>query len=329
MGFLDASGDIILDGTLTELGRKRMANGNFQIVKFTFGDDEIDYQLYNKNHASGTAYYDLEILQTPVFEASTGINANINYGLVTYSKQNLLYMPTMKRNNKVQQAAAPHNGVFYLAVNDGTTAASLVTAFGGTQGGGHLKVLQAGQKTGTKIIIETGLATTELSGDAASVANYVTAQGLRSTGFEVSLDTRFFTRVYQPSAGSTMNNNGGNGEAVVKFNLQATSPTARDQKRRHNSLATIRAIPTNVVRRQNDAKAHTETTQFNVPASCTALNFDLKIISNEMFNRYGQNVTVVGSDGNVSCRSIDTMVILTDKTSGATQELPIRIVKKI
>jgi len=329
MGFLDASGDIILDGTLTELGRKRMANGNFQIVKFTLGDDEIDYQLYNKNHASGTAYYDLEILQTPVFEASTGINANINYGLVTYSKQNLLYMPTMKRNNKVQQAAAPHNGVFYLAVNDGTTAASLVTAFGGTQGGGHLKVLQAGQKTGTKIIIETGLATTELSGDAASVANYVTAQGLRSTGFEVSLDTRFFTRVYQPSAGSTMNNNGGNGEAVVKFNLQATSPTARDQKRRHNSLATIRAIPTNVVRRQNDAKAHTETTQFNVPASCTALNFDLKIISNEMFNRYGQNVTVVGSDGNVSCRSIDTMVILTDKTSGATQELPIRIVKKI
>ena len=329
MGFLDASGDIILDGTLTELGRKRMANGNFQIVKFTLGDDEIDYQLYNKNHASGTAYYDLEILQTPVFEASTGINANINYGLVTYSKQNLLYMPTMKRNNKVQQAAAPHNGVFYLAVNDGTTAASLVTAFGGTQGGGHLKVLQAGQKTGTKIIIETGLATTELSGDAASVANYVTAQGLRSTGFEVSLDTRFFTRVYQPSAGSTMNNNGGNGEAVVKFNLQATSPTARDQKRRHNSLATIRAIPTNVVRRQNDAKAHTETTQFNVPASCTALNFDLKIISNEMFNRYGQNVTVVGSDGNVSCRSIDTMVILIDKTSGATQELPIRIVKKI
>ena len=329
MGFLDASGDIILDGTLTELGRKRMANGNFQIVKFTFGDDEIDYQLYNKNHASGTAYYDLEILQTPVFEASTGINANINYGLVTYSKQNLLYMPTMKRNNKVQQAAAPHNGVFYLAVNDGTTSDSLITAFGGTQGGGHLKVLQAGQKTGTKIIIETGLATTELSGDAASVANYVTAQGLRSTGFEVSLDTRFFTRVYQPSAGSTMNNNGGNGEAVVKFNLQATSPTARDQKRRHNSLATIRAIPTNVVRRQNDAKAHTETTQFNVPASCTALNFDLKIISNEMFNRYGQNVTVVGSDGNVSCRSIDTMVILIDKTSGATQELPIRIVKKI
>ncbi len=329
MGFLDASGDIILDGTLTELGRKRMANGNFQIVKFTLGDDEIDYQLYNKNHASGTAYYDLEILQTPVFEASTGINANINYGLVTYSKQNLLYMPTMKRNNKLQQAAAPHNGVFYLAVNDGTTAASLVTAFGGTQGGGHLKVLQAGQKTGTKIIIETGLATTELSGDAASVANYVTAQGLRSTGFEVSLDTRFFTRVYQPSAGSTMNNNGGNGEAVVKFNLQATSPTARDQKRLHTSLATIRALPTNVVRRQNDAKAHTETTQFNVPASCTALNFDLKIISNEMFNRYGQNVTVVGSDGNVSCRSIDTMVILTDKTSGATQELPIRIVKKI
>ena len=77
MAFLDNSGDIILDAVLTEAGRRRMAEGNFSITKFALGDDEIDYALYNKTHPSGSAYYDLEILQTPVFEAFTQINAAI------------------------------------------------------------------------------------------------------------------------------------------------------------------------------------------------------------------------------------------------------------
>ena len=50
MAFLDNSGDIILDAVLTDVGRKRMAAGNFRITKFTLGDDEIDYSLYNKDH---------------------------------------------------------------------------------------------------------------------------------------------------------------------------------------------------------------------------------------------------------------------------------------
>jgi hypothetical protein len=47
MGFLDNSGDIILDAVLTDLGRKRLAEGNgrFSISKFALGDDEIDYGL--------------------------------------------------------------------------------------------------------------------------------------------------------------------------------------------------------------------------------------------------------------------------------------------
>ena len=52
MGFLDNSGDIILDAVLTDLGRKRLAEGNgrFKITKFALGDDEIDYGLYDKSH---------------------------------------------------------------------------------------------------------------------------------------------------------------------------------------------------------------------------------------------------------------------------------------
>jgi len=73
MGFLDNSGDIILDAVLTDAGRMRLAkgDGSFNIAKFALGDDEIDYGLYDKNHPSGSAYYDINILQTPVLESFT------------------------------------------------------------------------------------------------------------------------------------------------------------------------------------------------------------------------------------------------------------------
>ena len=80
MAFLDNSGDIILDAVLTDTGRKRLAagDGSFRIAKFALADDEIDYNLYNLNHPSGSAYYDLNILQSPVLEAFTN-NALIFY----------------------------------------------------------------------------------------------------------------------------------------------------------------------------------------------------------------------------------------------------------
>ena len=79
MSFLDNSGPIILDAVLTTTGRRRMAQGNFKIAKFALGDDEIDYSLYVAG--TGSAYQDLEILQTPIFEAATSENLTIQNGL--------------------------------------------------------------------------------------------------------------------------------------------------------------------------------------------------------------------------------------------------------
>ena len=99
MAFLDNSGDIILDAVLTDTGRQRLArgDGSFRISKFALGDDEIDYGLYNKLHASGSAYYDLEILQTPVLEAFTNNMSSMKSKLMSISRTNLLYMPILKK----------------------------------------------------------------------------------------------------------------------------------------------------------------------------------------------------------------------------------------
>ena len=174
MAFLDNSGDIILDAVLTETGRKRMANGNFTIVKFGLGDDEINYGKYNKNHASGSAYYDLEILQTPVFEASTGYNAGINYGLMSLTNPNILYMPTIKRNQLVKDSTIPVSNVYYVAVDDASTYDALVTAYGGINGGGVRRVLRSGKTDGSYIVLETGLDTTELAPTQTNRNNFKT-----------------------------------------------------------------------------------------------------------------------------------------------------------
>tara|TARA_B100000287_G_scaffold426874_1_gene475512 strand:+ start:25 stop:1098 length:1074 start_codon:yes stop_codon:yes gene_type:complete len=100
MAFLDNSGDIILDAVLTDTGRMRLAqgDGSFKIAKFALGDDEINYAVYDSNHASGSAYYDLEILQTPVLEAFTNNASSLNNRLMSISRTNILYMPVLLLN---------------------------------------------------------------------------------------------------------------------------------------------------------------------------------------------------------------------------------------
>ena len=108
MAFLDNSGDIILDAVLTDTGRMRLAkgDGSFNITKFALGDDEINYTLYNKNHASGSAYYDVEILQTPVLEAFTNNTSILKSKLLSISRTNLLYLPEVKHNTTAGNALA-------------------------------------------------------------------------------------------------------------------------------------------------------------------------------------------------------------------------------
>lgn len=101
MAFLDNSGDIILDAVLTDTGRKRLArgDGSFRIAMYALGDDEVNYRLYNPQHPSGSAYYDLEILKTPILEAFTNNMSSMKSKLLSISRTNLLYLPIIKVNN--------------------------------------------------------------------------------------------------------------------------------------------------------------------------------------------------------------------------------------
>ena len=84
MGYLNNQ-VVIVDAILTKKGRELLAknDGSFRITQFALADDEIDYTLYNPNHASGSAYYGQAIENMPLLEAFPDESQIMKYKLAT------------------------------------------------------------------------------------------------------------------------------------------------------------------------------------------------------------------------------------------------------
>ena len=303
MAFLDNSGDIILDAVLTDTGRFRLAkgDGSFKITKFALGDDEIDYALYDKNHASGSAYYDLELLQTPVLEAFTNNTSMLKSKLVSIPRTNLLYLPVMKLNEIYSTNNARHtSGAYLLAVNKDTEEALGIDASSNAVSG-----IMYGENVGagTTIRLDQGLDTTEISPAFTIDADLVETQ------YIVELDNRF-------------------GSIVNATNGSITSPSFIDDDNIATyffSLGTdIGLVSENTER---DAAASTQTIQgprgtyleFQIQAS-----LDLNT-GTFLFTELGSTTTV----DTTSVYYIDTTVRITGATTGYRLDVPVRFVRKI
>lgn len=164
MGFLDNSGDIILDAVLTDTGRMRLAkgDGSFKIVKFALGDDEINYEIYNKDDSRGSAYYDLEVLQTPVLEAFTDNAASMKSRLISIPRNNLLYLPVVKLNTTFDSSTAKHSTGDFLIAVDTESEDELFTDDTGVSIDGVL-MGETPTRSGNRIRLDQGLDTTEIS----------------------------------------------------------------------------------------------------------------------------------------------------------------------
>ena len=196
MAFLDNSGDIILDAVLTDTGRARLAKGDgtFKIVKFALADDEIDYELYDDAHPSGSAYFDLEVLQTPVLEAFTNNASSMKHKLVSIPRTTLLYMPVIRLNETFSAAnstvshadLSKAGGMFVVAVDKETEEALLSVDQSGT---GIL--MGETLKGGSYIRLDQGLDTEEIS------PSYTIDADLNETQYIVEIDNRFGSLVSQ------------------------------------------------------------------------------------------------------------------------------------
>jgi len=300
MAFLDNSGGIILDAVLTDTGRYRLAkgDGSFKITKFALADDEIDYSLYNKTHSSGSAYFDLEVLQSPVLEAFTNNASSMKSKLLSISRTDLLYLPMIKVNDQTTSTAryTSLTDSPYLVAVDSTTETAINSA-GSTQG------IINGETLGssTFIRLDQGLDTTEKS------PAFSLDEDLVETGYIVEVDNRFATVTTNGGVSQTYSFLDDDNMASYVFNRDVDTDLVRD-----------------------NAETDTVGTEVISGPRGTILEFSLKSsldlnTGNFLFTEIGS--TDAATFSGKTLYYLDTNVRVTGLTTGYRVDVPVRFYK--
>ena len=312
MAFLDNSGDIILDAVLTDEGRRLLArgDGSFKITKFALGDDEINYELYDKNDPSGSAYYDLEILQSPILEAFTNNASSMKSKLITLSRNDFLYLPIIKLNEKTEQTkrtAASFGINTYLVTCDEATEEITNIDF-------NTRGLIRGAGVDRSI-------------------NFIRCdQGLDTAATEISPARTLSAELVESSYLVEIDNRLGRIISATDRNRNASLSFIDD-----DNIATYMVDNTQFVRDITNTDIITETSdQVLSGPRGTRLEFSIlasdDLFSSEyFFDLLGSSASsvVVGGGTASDVKFIDTTVRVTGMSTGYRLDIPVRFVKKV
>ena len=317
MGFLDNSGDIILDAVLTDTGRFRLAqgDGSFKIAKFALGDDEINYAEYNKNNASGSAYYDLNIMQTPVLEAFTNNASSAKSKLLSMGRNNLLYLPVIKLNEESGATSRYYEGgsyAFFIAV-DQDTETQIQTDVGS---GAWISGIISGQtlSKASYILCEQGLDTTEIPDTVALDSDLVETQ------YIVEMDNRFGKIASATNIGQIANSSYVDDDNIASYYFSLTTNTGYVIDTWPGKINANKPV-TNILYRGIHGPKGTRL-KFMIASS-----IDLAT-STYLFDTLGGSGFTLAIGGDGVYRFIDSNIRVIGGTTGYSMDIPIRYIKK-
>ncbi len=307
MSFLDNSGDIILDAVLTDLGRERLArgDGSFKITKFALGDDEINYENYNGTDPRGSAFYDLEILQTPVLEAFTNNTSNLKSKLITITRTNILYLPIMLFNGsdstgggtEFTSPTEPLGGNIIPVAADSATMRAPGTGLAAKTRLGDIGGYNAATSKSNPLTLDQGLNT-----DSISPENKIPSD-LYESQYQIQMDNRLFSLTTP------------NGSTVA-------SPTFVDD----DSIASYSVASDTYIEDISNFDGDGESPIAGPRGSrlLFGLRSSLDVQSSTyLFTTLGSEV----NDGTDTYYYIDTTVRVTGLTTGNSVDLPVRLFK--
>mgnify|MGYP001271191849 CR=1 FL=1 len=339
MAFLDNSGDIILDAVLTDLGRKRLAEGSFSITKFAFGDEEINYALYNGTHASGSSYYDLDILQTPILEAFTSDQSLMKSRLVSLTRNNILYMPVFRLNDKYDECKPDATLGGFVLMADATTF-NVDNNFSSTAPlAGYLYGPRGGQSTvTTHICVDQGIDSTAGGMSVASDLD----RALQETSYLVKLDSRLLeldafvgaNDGQTPSIAPSYLDD----DAIATYHIVANradtsgmilGPRTKFSPRRRDELGPGRTSNEIAVIKQTEVfDGPLGTVLRLVPRTTNAIQQSVSLF-NELGSTSAASLSFRGGTIATGYKFIDTVINVTGVTTGFSIDIPIRILKGI
>jgi len=309
MAFLDNSGDIILDAVLTDTGRFRLAkgDGSFKIAKFALGDDEINYENFNKLDSRGSAYFDLDILQTPVLEAFTNNTSTMNSKLLTIPRTNLLYLPILRLNDKLTQTKLSDQAV---ATNSFVVAVDQATA---DHLGGQLQEKQ-GLLSGfnlndnqNHIRIDQGLHTSEIP------VSFTLDPDLLETNYIVQMDHRLGTL-------ADLNGNVVNPRFIDDDNIAHYFLSQGVNSSMIQPIGASDSTDTNVEAQQVINGPRGNMLQLKIASSIELAS------STFLFSELGGNLGTY--EGKSDLKFIDTIIKVQGATTGYSIDVPVKFIKK-
>ena len=329
MGFQDNSGDIIFDVVLTDEGRRQLAkgDGSFSISKFKLGDDEVNYELFDTT--TGSAYQDLQILQTPIFESFANNTSNMSSMLVNYTNNNLLYLPVIKLNEVFEGTRTKQHalGNFVVAVdkrtegtldvNNNSTAIALDS--NGQPNQGFLFGATPRREGTTYIRVDAGIDNNARPPNSSTPLE----SDLNETGYLVELDYRLGRLCDRMGNARSPLYVDDDNIAVYRLTMQVGLGRGIVQ----GTMGSTQMVMNNT---------ETEVSDNQVIAGLRSTFLQLKIVTTQelrqssfYFDKFGSTSTAYTAKGGStpSVKFIDTLMKITGINTGYTLEVPIRFAK--
>ena len=327
MAFLDNESSITIDAVLQPAGRKRLAagDGSFNISAFALGDDEINYQLFNADHSQGSAYYDLNILKTPILEASS--RGGLRHKLMTIPRKDILHLPVSRLNTN--RADKGLDGGMPLAGDPNTDMYVILCtkngfdAFAGSLPDGVIDGRDSAKASAPAQLftIDQGLDTSDT--DVGTWESPLD-DDLNENQYIIQMDDRFGT-IVTPA---------GPGGGTLETGADATFSFIDE-----DNVATYYAVESSYYYGYPSAeeKASSITgprgfrTKFGCRCSAALRN------SNFLFKKFGTVLTTWWSDtgattttvaGSTSARALDATITVTRGKTGGVLDIPVRFIRE-
>jgi hypothetical protein len=324
MAFLD-NNIITLDAVLTDVGRKRLAqgNGSFVISQFGLGDDEINYGLYDTSNSNGSAYYDLNILQTPVFEAITNSTTALKHSLISLTDNpKTLFLPILKLNT-LKSGKGQYNGSYVVVSNDtayttlvGSANTSALTRYTGfTDGRGSTTTNASGAPT-FLIEVDQGIDNSGAGGNTSTLS-----ADLTETQFAVYMNNLFLEPI---------DSNGTSATSIVTNTQGTLTVTQTGIYNTVDNTAAYMLTNTTTPNYFGDAPVSNlspftgpqgPSLQFGLKASTTLLN-NLSYY----FTKYGSSQTNFSGVSGLNVKVISTSVKVKGMSLGYELSIPIQLI---
>jgi len=334
MAFLDNTGTIKIDAVLTDVGRKRMAQGQFMITKFALGDDELDYSFVDTSDLTEESSF-ASLKTFSMFEAFAEKNAVITYQLRDFRSDDILYIPQIKINEKISESVKKDTSststFYYLGVNVETTK-KLKTLMG------KRFYLENESSLLNKLVFEAGIhsdtSTIDLPHTQKARERYLLNYNLYDKYFIINCDNRFVDKLLVVDPKDTKFENDASNNMFYNFQtLRPIPPVSLKKITKYFDSYIVPGIDNEIFPYAGiDDNRYSA---INGPRSTIGV-FNLKVIDeltgestttrDFRYLKFGEiNKTLFG--GSDKFDYIDTVLRIEGTASGATLQVPIRILR--